>query len=84
LVSDSAPADQSARKRRVLATAPTAPIRHQEVEAPVSSLQETAPEIPRSQFARIRTWVKYGMKPPQVAEIYGVTIGAIDSILHKA
>jgi len=84
LVSDSPPADQSARKRRVLATAPTAPIRHQEVEAPVSSLQETAPEIPRSQFARIRTWVKYGMKPPQVAEIYGVTIGAIDSILHKA
>ena len=44
LVSDSQPADQSARKPRVLAISPTAPIRHEEVEAPVSSQQQTAPE----------------------------------------
>src|SRR6266436_2698160 len=58
LVSDSPPADQTARKPRVLAISPTAPIRHEEVEAPVSSQQPTAPEIPRSQFARIRALVK--------------------------
>jgi hypothetical protein len=55
LVSDSQPAGQSARKPRVQAISPTAPIRHKEVEAPDSSQQQTAPEIPRSQFARIRT-----------------------------
>jgi hypothetical protein len=55
LVSDSQPAGQSARKPRVQAISPTAPIRHKEVEAPDSSQQQTVPEIPRSQFARIRT-----------------------------
>ena len=84
LVSDSHFADQSARKPRVLATSPRALIHHEEVEAPVSSQQQTAPEVPRSQFARIRALVKYGMKPPQVAEVYGVAIGAIEAILRKA
>jgi hypothetical protein len=85
LASDSPRADQSARKPRVLATSPpTAPIRREEVEAPVSSQQQMAPEIPRSQFARIRTLVNYGMKPPQVAEVYGVPIDAIKSVLRKA
>ena len=83
-VSDSPPADQSARKPRVLATSPPAPIRHEEVETPGSSQQQTAREIPRSHFARIRTLVKYGMRPPQVAELYGVAIGAIQSILRRA
>ena len=84
LVSDPPPADQSARKPRVLATSPTAPIRQEKVEAPASSQQQTAPEIPRSQFARIRALVKYGMRPPQVAELYGVAVGAVQSILRKA
>jgi hypothetical protein len=78
LVSHSPPADQPTRKPRVLATSPAAPI-----EAPAGSQQRT-PEIPRSQFARIRTLVKFGMRPPQVAELYGVAIGAIETILRKA
>ena len=82
-VSSSPPADQSARKPRVLASWPPAPIRHEEVEATASSRQQRAPEIPRSQFARIRALVKYGMSPAQVAEVYGVAIGAIQSILRK-
>jgi hypothetical protein len=69
---------------RVLATSPPAPIRLEEVEAPVSSQPQTAPEIMRSQFARIRALVKYGMKPPQVAEVYGVGVGVIEDILRKA
>ena len=82
-VSDSPPADQSARKPRVLAISPTVPIRHQEVEATASLQPQTAPEIPRSQFARIRALATYGMSPAQVAELYGVAIGAIELILRK-
>src|SRR6516164_11757438 len=82
-VSSSPPADESTRKPRVLASWPTAPIRHEEVEATASSRQQRAPEIPRSQSARIRALVKYGMSPAQVAEVYGVAIGAIQSILRK-
>ena len=67
----------------MLASWPTAPIRHEEVEATASSRQQRAPEIPRSQSARIRALVKYGMSPAQVAEVYGVAIGAIQSILRK-
>jgi len=83
-VSDSPPADQSARKPRVLAISRTEPIRHEEVEATASSHQQTAPEIPRSQFARIRALATHGMSPAQVAELYGVAIGVIQSILRKA
>jgi len=83
-VSDSPPTEQSARKPRVLATSPTMPIRHEEVEAPAGSEQQTAPVIPKSQFARIRALVKYGMNPPQVAELYGVAISTIESILRKS
>ena len=68
----------------MLATSPTVPIRHQEVEVTVNSQRQTAPEIPRSQFARIRALAEYGLSPPQVAELYGVAIGAIQSILRKA
>ena len=83
-VSSSPPADQSARKPRVLAISPTVPIRHEEVEGTAGSQQQRASEIPRSQFARVRALVKYGLSPPQVAELYGVTLGAIQSILRKA
>jgi hypothetical protein len=83
-VSDSPPADQSARKPRMLATSPTVPIRLEEAKAPVSSQPQTTREIPRSQFARIRTLVKYGMTASQVAEVYGVALGAIELIRRQA
>jgi len=37
-----------------------------------------------SQFARIRTWVKYGMTVSQVAQVYKVTVEEIERILRKA
>jgi len=37
-----------------------------------------------SQFARIRTWVEYGMTTAQVAAIYGVGIEVIERILNQA
>ena len=76
-------ADSSARKPRVLTIASPAPVQA-EREAPVSPKQQMTPEIPRSQFDRVRTWVKYGMTASQVAEVYGVPVGEIERILRKA
>jgi hypothetical protein len=41
------------------------------------------PAIPKSQFARIRTWVEYGMTAAQVAAVYGVAVDLIKGILRK-
>ena len=71
------------RKPRVLTIVSPAPD-HVEREAPVSAKQQMTPEIPRSQFDRVRTWVKYGMTARQVAEVYGVPVGEIERILRKA
>ena len=71
------------RKPRVLTIASPAPV-HAGREAPVSAKQQMTPEIPRSQFDRVRTCVKYGMTAPQVAEVYGVAVGEVERILRKA
>jgi hypothetical protein len=66
-IPETAAASQAARKPRVL----------QVVSAP------PPPEIPRSQFVRIQTWVKYGMTVAQVAQVYGVAAGDIERVLGK-
>jgi uncharacterized protein with HEPN domain len=53
------------------------------VETPVS-VKRPAPEIPVSQFARIRAWVKYGMTAADAAQVYGVAVEEIERILRKA
>ena len=40
--------------------------------------------IPRSQFARIRALVKYGMTVAQVAAVYEIAVGDVERILHNA
>ena len=75
--------DQSPREPRVLKALPPAPVRHVEGKAPVDSEQRITPEIPISQFARIRAWVKYGMTAAQVAGIYGVALDVIERILKQ-
>ncbi len=76
---------QSARKPRVLGIIPpAAPVRDEVVEAPVSPEPPATREIPWSQFARIRTWVKYGMKVAQIAEVYGAAVGDIERIIRQA
>jgi hypothetical protein len=84
-VPETPPAASSARKPRVLAIASPAPV-HAERAAPVSAKpkQQMTPEIPRSQFARVRAWVKYGMTASQAAEVYGVAVGEVERILRKA
>jgi hypothetical protein len=61
-----------------------APVRNEEVAAPVDPEPRTTRQIPRSEHARIRTWVNYGMRVPQVAEVYGVAVGVIERILRRA
>ena len=74
-----APADASARKPRVLQIIPpTASARHDKPETPVAP---PPVEIPPAHVARIRSWVKYGMKVAQVAQVYGVPAGEIERIL---
>jgi hypothetical protein len=79
-----APVDQSPRKPRILRALSPAPVRPEKGAALVSSGQRIQTEIPSSQFARIRTWVKYGMTAAQVAGIYGVAVDVIERILRKA
>jgi hypothetical protein len=74
------PAEQSVRQPRILRTLTRPQVRHDQVEAPVERM---VPEIPTSQFARIRTWVKYGMTAAQVAGVYGVAVGVIERILRQ-
>ena len=45
---------------------------------------QTMREIPHSQFARIRTWIKYGMSVAQVAQVCGVSTSEIEQILGQA
>ena len=87
-VPDAPPAEQSAHKPRVLPiiSSPTpvrhdAPVPHDEPETPATPAPP-AREIPRSQFARIRAWVKYGMTIAQVAQVYRVAAGEIERILR--
>ena len=61
-----------------------APVRNEEVAAPVNPEPRTTRQIPRSHHARIRTWVDYGLTIPQVAEVYGVAVGVIERILRQA
>jgi hypothetical protein len=77
------PGEQSPRKPRILAISPAVPIPREAAEPPVS-VKRPAPEIPALQFARIRTWVKYGMTAADVAQVYGVAVEEIELILHKA
>jgi hypothetical protein len=84
-VSNSVPsAEHPARKPRVLSILSPAPIRNEEVPAPVNPEPRTTRQIPRSHHARIRTWVEYGLTIPQVAEVYGVAVGVIERILRQA
>jgi hypothetical protein len=73
----------SVRKPRVLRILQASPVRREEVTAPVRYEPPTTREIPRSEFARIRAWMKYGMTVAQVAGVYGVAVGAIERILRQ-
>ena len=85
-VPDTPSADQSARKPRILRViSPIAPVlRHEQPETPIATEPRTSRTIPREDFARIRTWLKYGMTARQAAQIYGVPVGEVERALRDA
>jgi hypothetical protein len=81
-VADDGAVEQTARKPRVLPIIRSpAPVLS---DVPKTSAAPAAPtgKIPRSQFARIRTWVKYGMTVGQAAQVCGVAVAEIERILR--
>ena len=77
-----ATAGKSVHKPRVLPSLPKTPVHREEMEPPISPKPVTTVKIARSQFARIRTLVRYGMTARQVAEVYGVAVDEIERILR--
>ena len=78
-----ASSDEQVRRPRVLAISGTVPGPSQvEDKGPTSPNQQIPPKIPRSQFAVIRTWLRYGMTAQQVAEVYGVAVDEIERIVR--
>jgi hypothetical protein len=67
----------------VLAILSPAPVRNEEVAAPVDPEPRTTREVRRSHHARIRTLVNYGLTIPQVAEVHGVAVGVIERVLRQ-
>jgi hypothetical protein len=73
---------KTARKPRALPMiSPLVPVLSDEAETAIAP-SPPAGEIPRSQLARIRGWVKYGMTIAQVAQVYGVAVAEIERILR--
>jgi hypothetical protein len=72
------------RKPRVLQIISAAPPKRNDApEAPPVASEPSTREIPHVEFARIRTWVKYGMTADQAAQVYRVAVTDIERILHK-
>jgi hypothetical protein len=44
----------------------------------------TTPSIPPAHFARIRTWMRYGMTIAEVAATYGLAVDELARILRNA
>ena len=81
---------QPRRQPRIFAIPPAVPISAAKVEPAAepkrmrqkATTKRETPEIPVSQFGRVRTLTSYGMTPAQVAELYGVTGDEIDRIIN--
>lgn len=70
-----------------LAAAPEAVQRRElpkAVAAAVDRAATAARVIPPDHATRIRTWLKYGMTLPEVAEVYGVEPNDIERVLAKS
>ena len=81
-VSEVGPTAKTPRKQRVLPTiSPPVPVLPDKSETAITP-SPSAGEIPRSQLARIRAWVEYGMTIAQVAQVYGVAVAEIERILR--
>jgi len=82
-VSDAGPTAETARKPRALPMiSPLVPALPDGSETAIARSPSASEIIPRSQLARIRAWVKYGMTIAQVAQVCGVAVAEIERILR--
>jgi hypothetical protein len=72
------------RKPRVLPVVLPPVRRDDRRKAAIAVDLQTTSSIPKSEFARIRTWLKYGMTVRQVADLYGVSADQLERALHDA
>ena len=79
-----ATAGEIPRQPRVLPVIRPAARRDDRSKAPITVDLETTSSIPKSDFARIRTWLKYGMTVRQVADLYGVSADQLERTLQDA
>jgi len=79
---EDAAADQSSRKPRVLRVTSPPPTRVAEVKASLELA--STPSISPAHFARIRTWMRYGMTMAEVAAVYGLAVDELTRILRNA
>lgn len=79
------PGEPAVRRPRILGISPPAVAERAATPiAPAKPAPRSTPQtIPAKHLSRIRTWLKYGMTLPQVADIYGVAIGDIELALQK-
>lgn len=83
---------QGRRPPRVFSLPPRMPVGGQQAPARVeakSARRKPAPQraavaVPSSQFGRIRALTNYGLTPTQVAELYGVSVAAVERILRAS
>ena len=81
-ISEAGPTAKTARKPRLLPMgSPLVPVLPDESKTAIV-LSPPAGELPRSKFARIRAWVKYGMTIAQAAQVCGVAVAEIERILR--
>jgi hypothetical protein len=80
-VADAA-ADQSPRKPRVLRV--TSPPSTDVAEVKASLEPASTPPISPAHFARIRTWMRYGMTIAEVAAVYGLAVDELARLLRNA
>jgi hypothetical protein len=71
--------DRSTRKPRLPILSPAAPVRHEERETPAALEPQTTRGIPRLQFVRIRTLVKYGMTVARLPRSTGLPLSGCTS-----
>ena len=77
-------AGEISRQPRVLPVIRPIARRDDRSKAPIAVDLETMSAIPKSDFARIRTWLKYGMTVRQVADLYGVSADQLERALQNA
>ena len=82
--STAASAAQIPHKPRVLPVILPPARRDDRCEAPITVDPQNTSSIPKSDFARIRTWLTYGMTVRQVADLYGISADQLERTLQNA